>query len=212
MDPVIVDDYVDLTLIAEITGLLDPLLEPTPRDGMRSALGYETSAIASQVGSSVPAIGGYEGTPHQVTVDKLGDLYLRVRTSMEEHFGVEMDLVNCSYQELTEGADNPMHSDSTKLDGSPWRDDGVEEELEFSALIYLNDWGTDFTGGEIEFPLQNAWIEPKAGQLVFFRGDVDHIHEVKRVLSGVRKNLVFFYARRGNVSETKYFEEPMLHQ
>lgn len=207
MDPVVIDDYISSEFVAEITEFLDPMLKPTPRDGMRGALGYETSAVAASVGSTTPAVGGFEGTPQEDLVNRLGRLYLSVRSAMEQHFGIEMDLVNCSYQELTEGADNPLHSDSTKLDGTPWRDDGVEEELEFSALVYLSNWGSDFTGGEIEFPLQNAWIEPKAGQLVFFKGDVEHIHEVKTVLSGVRKNLVFFFGRRGNVSEEKYFEE-----
>jgi hypothetical protein len=205
MDPVTLDSYIDDAMVSELVEFLDPLLKPTPRDGMRGALGYETSEIAAAVGSTIPAIGGYEGTDHEETVARLGQLYLKVRASMEEHFGVEMDLVNCSYQELTKGAGNPMHSDSTKLDGSPWRDDGIEEELEFSALIYLNTWGVDFTGGEIEFPLQNTVIKPKAGQLVFFRGDVEHLHEVKTVESGVRKNLVFFYGRRGNTSKIGHF-------
>lgn len=206
MDPVIINNYISTDQVKEFVDFLDPLLTPTPRLGMRGALGYETSAQAAGVGSSVPAVAGWENTPEEKIVKNLEELYKNVRLLMEKHFGVSMDLVNCTYQELTEGAGNPLHSDSTKLDGSPWRDDGVEEELEFSALVYLNDHGVDYLGGEIEFPLQKVWIEPKAGQLIFFRGDVDHIHEVKTVTSGVRKNLVFFFGRRGNTSEIKYFE------
>lgn len=206
MDPKVVDDYIDQNFVLELTSLLDPLLKPTPVPAMRGALGYENSAVAAAVGTSVSAIPELVGTDKEDVVNRLGELYLTVRSTLEEHFGVDMDLVNCSYQELSEGGSNPLHSDSTKLDGTPWRDDGVEEELEFSALIYLNDWGTDYTGGEIEFPLQNVVIKPKAGQLVLFRGDIDHIHEVKIVTSGVRKNLVFFFGRRGNVSNDRYFE------
>lgn len=206
VDPKVVDDYIDQNFVLELTSLLDPLLKPTPVPAMRGALGYENSAVAAAVGTSVSAIPELVGTDKEDVVNRLGELYLAVRSTLEEHFGVDMDLVNCSYQELSEGGSNPLHSDSTKLDGTPWRDDGVEEELEFSALIYLNDWGTDYTGGEIEFPLQNVVIKPKAGQLVLFRGDIDHIHEVKIVTSGVRKNLVFFFGRRGNVSNDRYFE------
>jgi hypothetical protein len=207
MDPVVVDDFLDPDLVKELVEFLDPLLKDTPRQAMRGALGYETSAIASSIGRGTPAVVGFEGTPSEKTVRALESVYDRVRLSMEEYFGIEMDMVNCNYQELGEGGNNPLHSDSTKLDGTPWRDDGIEEELEFSALVYLNSVGTDFTGGEIEFPLQDILIEPKAGQLVYFRGDVDHIHEVKTVTSGLRKVLVFFFARKGNVSSVQFFSD-----
>jgi hypothetical protein len=207
MGPVIVDNYLSDDLVEELVSFLDPLLRDTPRESMRGALGYETSAIAASVGSGIPAVGGFEGTKSESTVRALEDVYKRVRLSMEEHFGVEMDMVNCNYQEMSKGGNNPLHSDSTKLDGSPWRDDGIEEELEFSALIYLNSVDVDFTGGEIEFPLQDILIKPKAGQLVYFRGDVDHIHEVKTVTGGLRKVLVFFFARKGNISSVQFFAD-----
>ncbi len=207
MGPIVIDDFLDSSLIVELVEFLDPMLKDSPRQAMRGALGYETSAIAASVGSGTPAVPGFEGTESEKTVRALEDVYKRVRVSMEEHFGVEMDLVNCNYQELGEGGSNPLHSDSTKLDGSPWRDDGIEEELEFSALVYLNSVGVDFTGGEIEFPLQNILIKPKAGQLVYFRGDIDHIHEVKTVTGGLRKVLVFFFARKGNISSVQFFAE-----
>jgi hypothetical protein len=205
MGPVVVDNYLSDDLVQELVSFLDPLLRETPREAMRGALGYETSAIAASVGNGTPAVLGFEGTSSESTVRALENLYKRVQLSMEEYFGVEMDLVNCNYQEMSKGGSNPLHSDSTKLDGSPWRDDGVEEELEFSALVYLNTVDVDFTGGEIEFPLQDILVKPKAGQLVYFRGDVDHIHEVKTVTSGLRKVLVFFFARKGNISSVQFF-------
>jgi predicted 2-oxoglutarate/Fe(II)-dependent dioxygenase YbiX len=207
MDPVVIDNFISDEFVSEIVDLLDPLLKETPRPGMRGALGYETSAKAAAVGYGADCVSGLEDTNKYQTVKNINQLFVDTKKAMEDHFGIEMDTVNCTYQELTTGAGNPMHSDSTKLDGSPWRDDGVEEELEFSALIYLNNYGEEFTGGEIEFPLQNVLVEPKAGQLIFFKGDVDHIHEVKTVTSGIRKNLVFFFARKGNVSSMHYFED-----
>lgn len=207
MDPVVIDGFLSPTLVTEFTEFLDPLLKENPRPAMRGALGYESSAVASRVGRGIPAVVGFEGTPQEKTVRALESLYESVRLVMEDHFQVEMDLVNCNYQELGKGGNNPMHSDSTKLDGSPWRDDGVPEELEYSALVYLNTCDVDFTGGEIEFPLQRVTLKPVAGQLVFFKGDIDHIHEVKTVTDGLRKVLVFFFSRRGNVSSVQYFAE-----
>lgn len=205
MDPMIINNFIAEKLADELCSFLDPLCKPTPRPGMSGALGYETSAEAAAVGKTARALRDFSGPKAEAMVLEIEDIYLSVRTAMESHFEIEMDLVNCNYQVLTEGAENPLHSDSTKLDGSPWRDDGVEEELEFSALLYLSTYNEDFTGGTIEFPLQNTVVEPRKGQLVFFKGDVEHVHGVSLVTGGFRKNLVFFFARKGNISSNQYF-------
>jgi hypothetical protein len=82
------------------------------------------------------------------------------------------------------------------LDGSSWNDgSGREDELEYSALLYLSDYGTDFTGGEIIFPKQNLTIYPTKGMLVFFRGDLEHPHEVNTIISGNRYAIVTFFGK-----------------
>jgi predicted 2-oxoglutarate/Fe(II)-dependent dioxygenase YbiX len=95
---------------------------------------------------------------------------------------------------LTEGANNGLHSDMYKMDGSMW-DDGTErkDELEYSALFYMSDYGADFTGGKIYFPQQDLEIRPEKGMLVFFRGDLEHTHEVTEVFSGERYAIVMFF-------------------
>ena len=206
-NPVVLDGFISDELCQEFCNFLDPISKPSPRQSMSGALGYGTSAEAAEVGKTRRAINGFENTEHESTVLKLEEMYKSVRHALEEHFDVEMDLVNCNYQILTEGAENPMHSDSTKLDGSPWRDDGVPEELEYSALLYLNDYGVDFEGGEVYFKNQDVLIKPKAGQLLFFKGDVEHIHEVRKVLGGFRKNFVFFFGRKGNISGMRFFND-----
>jgi len=206
-DPVILDGFISDELSVEFCSFLDPICKPSPRLGMSGALGYNTSTEAAEVGKTRRAINGFDGTEHESTVLKIEQMYADVQKALEEHFGMEMDLVNCNYQVLTEGGENPMHSDSTKLDGSPWRDDGVPEELEYSALLYLNNYEEDFQGGEVYFELQDVLVKPKRGQLLFFKGDVEHIHEVRKVLGGARKNFVFFFARKGNISEKNFFND-----
>jgi predicted 2-oxoglutarate/Fe(II)-dependent dioxygenase YbiX len=73
------------------------------------------------------------------------------------------------------------------------------EDLEFSALVYLNTCGVDYAGGNIYFPNQNIDLMPKAGQMIFFRGDIDHPHGVSEVTSGKRYALVLFYGRSDRV-------------
>jgi hypothetical protein len=124
---------------------------------------------------------------------------------MEEYYGFDMSLVNASYTEFYTGPGIGIHSDSTKLDGSPYRDDGVPEELEMSAILYLNTGGVDFTGGEIEFPNQNLKYSPVKGSLIHFRGDLDHKHLIHDIDSGVRIALILFLGRAGNVSEDMFF-------
>lgn len=205
MDPILIDSFLTDEESDELAAFLDGLATPSPRDGISVALGYPSSMEASKVGTSRPAINGFEGHPQEYLVRKLEKVILDVRAKLEEYFEVEMGLVNCSYQLMTTGGRNPLHSDTTELDGSPIQKDGSPEELEWSALLYMNAHGDEYQGGTIVFPKQGVEVFPKKGQLLFFKGDIDHIHEVLPVVSGARKNLVFFYGRRGNFSDSSYF-------
>jgi hypothetical protein len=103
--------------------------------------------------------------------------------------------------EISEGGHNQaLHCDSVQLDGTPW-DDGntMLEDLEFSALVYLNTSGIDYTGGTIYFPNQEINLMPKTGQMIFFRGDIEHPHGVSEVTSGKRYALILFYGRSDRV-------------
>lgn len=205
MDPVIIDNFITDEESDELSAFLDSLSAPSPRLGISGALGYPSSMEAAKVGTSRPAINGFEDHPQEFLVRRLEKIILDVRAKLEDHFGVDMDLVNCSYQLMTEGGRNPLHSDTTELDGSPIQADGSPEELEWSALLYMSNYGEDYEGGTIVFPKQEVEIFPMKSQLLFFKGDIDHIHEVLPVTSGSRKNLVFFYGRRGNSSDSSFF-------
>ena len=70
--------------------------------------------------------------------------------------------------------------DGTGLDiptpaGHPSRD--------ISTIIY---YGTEFTGGELEFPDLSIEINPLPGSLIYFPSDKNHQHLVNPVLSGYR--------------------------
>lgn len=168
---------------------------------MRNALGYASSLAASQVNGKT---GVYPGETDEINFE-LGDLYDRIKKEMVQHVGIPIDLCQSSYQVMLEGAYNNLHADAVKLDGTPIQPDGTPDELEFSGLLYLNNYGEDFEGGEVEWPAFDMLYKPKAGDLVLFLGDVEHRHEVKKVLSGERKNIVFFWAREGNVSDGDFF-------
>jgi hypothetical protein len=125
----------------------------------------------------------------------------RVAKEINDFYGVDVVAINPQLAEISEGGKNDgLHCDSVQLDGTPW-DDGntMLEDLEFSALVYLNTCGEDYAGGTIYFPNQELEIMPKAGQMIFFRGDIDHPHGVSEVTSGKRYALVLFYGRSDRV-------------
>lgn len=133
----------------------------------------------------------------QVLADMLmsDSLYI-TKKYLENFYGVELTKYEGGLVKTVEGAHNGMHSDMYQLDGSPWNDGtGREDQLEYSALLYLSEYEKDFLGGQILFLKQNLLISPKPGMLVFFRGDLDHVHEVTRVESGARYAMIMFFGK-----------------
>jgi hypothetical protein len=116
---------------------------------------------------------------------------------MRKFYGVEdLVLVNAFYTVMKEGSSVEMHCDNCTLDGQPL-DPAVEiEPNEWSAILYLNTCGEDFTGGEIYFPREELTYSPVAGDFLHFKTDVAHPHQVLQVTSGSRACLVIFTGRK----------------
>lgn len=129
------------------------------------------------------------------------DLLLNIKKECESFFNQEMDFVNIGYHLMCPGAHNGLHSDSTNLDGSVNSPDGVPEPQEFSALLYLNSYKINYTGGRIIFPKQDLIVEPSVGTLIIFRGNEKYPHEVERIKTGLRDTVVIFLGKRGQVSD-----------
>lgn len=204
--PKIISNFISDEEAERIEKFLSSIAKPAPHMGsLNTALGYQNSNIASKIGYSQPAISGYESGEHAQTVKDVGDILIRIKSVLETEFDQEMDTVNYLYQQLLEGGFNMLHSDSTKLDGTPLSDDGTPEETEWSALLYLTSGNEDFQGGELIFPKQELTYVPVKGDLVFFIGDVNHPHRVAKVTEGVRSTLVSFFGRKGNTSDVIAF-------
>lgn len=184
---------------SSIITLLDPLVLPTPRDGVSATLGWPTPADASEVGIT-----------KNVQIDTNDGVVTRAfklaRETMESHFGSEMSLVNGFYHVMQSGSRHELHCDTCNLDGSPLDDSGEEEPNKWSAVLYLNDSNVNYTGGDIKFPKQGLSYSPQSGDFVFFPADVDHPHQVEEITSGSRKCIVFFFGDRGEGS-TKTFSD-----
>jgi hypothetical protein len=164
---------------------LDPLTRPAIIDNIYNALGYPTSLEASKVNEVTGVI---PGNSDEINLE-LGALYQKIKKDAEKHFGQELDLCQSNYQVLLEGGENGLHVDQNPI------------ELEWSGLLYLNTQGEDFQGGELYFPLQDISYKPEAGTLILFQGNESYPHGVRKVTKGTRKNITFFWAKRGNVTD-----------
>ncbi|CAK4726278.1 hypothetical protein LEN26_015056 [Aphanomyces euteiches] len=58
---------------------------------------------------------------------------------------------------------------------------------DYSGLLYLADYGVDFTGGLFAFiDAKNTTVEPARGRLMMFTSGMENLHEVRRVETGAR--------------------------
>ncbi|XP_034414961.1 urotensin-2 receptor 2 isoform X1 [Cyclopterus lumpus] len=60
--------------------------------------------------------------------------------------------------------------------------------FDYTSLLYLSDYGSDFTGGRFIFMDENAnrTVEPRAGRVSFFSSGTENLHRVEKVEWGTR--------------------------
>jgi hypothetical protein len=203
--PVIIENYFSDEEVDLMLYILDRIQQPTYTPNTSGALGYRTSIEADAMSMENPVWELTGDTKEDSSILKITKSILDIKKDMEKFFDMKLSLINCNYYILHPGGENPLHVDTTDLDGSPIPE---SRELEYSAMIYLNDGGDDYTGGNLFFPLQDLDIQTKKGTVIFFKGDYSRPHGVKEVKSGDRKVIVLFFTRAGNTSDISLFLHP----
>jgi hypothetical protein len=203
--PVIIKNHLSKQDSELMLRYLDKIEKPAPSKAMSGALGYRTSVEADAMSMTNP-VQPLTGNPEDdKAILKITEVVLSAKKEMEKFFEIDLSMVNCNYTVMREGAQNYLHADSSELNGDPIPE---SKELEYSALIYLNDQGVDYTGGNLFFPLQDINLSTKCGDLIFFKGDYTRPHGVTVVESGARKLFVLFLTRGGNTSDEPLFLHP----
>jgi hypothetical protein len=194
----IIDNFISEDDAKAIIRDLSPHLVASDRFGMAETRFKDYMSVLKSIFEGKPILEEESSDPGLAlfteTINRVGD-------EIAKFYGVGVAPINPMMALISKGGENRgLHCDSVQLDGSPW-DDGntLLDDLEFSALVYLNSCGTDYTGGEIAFPNQDLVISPKTGQMIFFVGDIDHPHGVAEVTSGERYALILFYGRADRV-------------
>lgn len=72
----------------------------------------------------------------------------------------------------------------------PHVDKETYESFHYTSLVYLGNFGIDFTGGRFIFIEKDnktkTTIEPKIGRVMAFTSGAENLHYVEKVQSGIR--------------------------
>lgn len=114
----------------------------------------------------------------------------RLKVEVDKFFGVDALPTSPAMVRWLPGqlqmphADKELHTgpDAGKPNDFPYYD--------IAGLFYVND---DYEGGELYFPNQGIQFKPKKGAAYFFPGDMNYIHGVTEIKSGIRYTVPFFW-------------------
>ena len=90
-----------------------------------------------------------------------------------------------------------IHSDNSKKENNIWVPNHTPHRT-FSAGLYLNN---DFEGGELEFPINNVKLQIVNGLLVVFPSNENYLHQVNKIISGVRFSILMWFTSDKNKEE-----------
>lgn len=124
----------------------------------------------------------YDGD-NDVAKDLLTGVALLQEKAVANIFKKDIYMKHMMYCYMRPGAENKLHHDN-------WLEDQINDH---SGLLYLND---DYEGGLLQFPNENVSLKPKKGTFICFIGDDTLPHEVTKITSGHRVNLISFYSIR----------------
>jgi len=118
------------------------------------------------------------------------NMQLRLKQDVDKFYNVDADPTPPAIVRWLPGQLQMPHADKELHEGDnagkpndfPWYD--------IAGLFYLND---DYEGGELYFPNQNIQFKPKPGAAYFFPGDMNYIHGVTEIKSGIRYVVPFFF-------------------
>lgn len=198
----VLNNYISKEDSKTIIESLSPYLVKSDRIGMSEAQYENPTKVLHNIYEGKPIVDDEAALPGATLFTEIVN---RVGKEISDFYNVDAIIASSIFAEVSEGGKNNLHCDSVMLDGRPYEGGDGLEDIEFSALVYLNTSGVDYEGGEIEFPKQKITITPEVGKLVFFRGDIDHPHQVLEITAGKRYTLVLFYGRADKVHQYQRF-------
>ena len=115
---------------------------------------------------------------------------LKIAVAIEDKFGVSTYSRPPVLVRWLPGNEQLPHADKQLNDGTP----NPFPTYDLNSIIYWND---DFEGGQIYYPQHDIELEIKAGMGIAHVGDVNYLHGVKEIKSGIRWTTPSFYTVTG---------------
>ena len=120
----------------------------------------------------------------------IANLFKRLEPIIEDFYKVKVIPTGATIVKWLPGQYQHPHADKELHEGP---DAGLPNDFpnyDLSSLFYLNE---DYEGGELYFPNQGVQFKPKVGAAYFFPGDMQYIHGVTEIKSGIRFTCPFFW-------------------
>lgn len=116
------------------------------------------------------------------------DVRDRIQTVIAETFGLDKSLLYLTKPTFF----SRINSTSAKTQHDEYWHPHVDKvtygSFDYTSLLYLSDYGYDFTGGRFIFMDSNGnrTVEPRAGRVSFFSSGSENLHRVEQVSWGTR--------------------------
>lgn len=116
------------------------------------------------------------------------DVRRRIQAVIAETFGLDPTLMYLTkptfFSRINSTAAKTQHDEYWH----PHIDKVTYGSFDYTSLLYLSDYGSDFTGGRFIFMDQtgNRTVEPRAGRVSFFSSGSENLHRVEKVTWGTR--------------------------
>jgi predicted 2-oxoglutarate/Fe(II)-dependent dioxygenase YbiX len=128
----------------------------------------------------------------------------RCQSEIETHLGLacpvypEFMMLQGNYP----GDGHIRHADNRRYDKvtGNWVPNHTPQRV-ITCGVYLNRWGSDFTGGELVFPALGMTIVQRPGLFVAYPSDERFEHEVPAVQSGARYSVLLWFSHDPKFAE-----------
>jgi hypothetical protein len=114
----------------------------------------------------------------------------RLKEKVDAFFNVDAHPTSPAVVRWLPGQRQQPHADKELHEGENRGKPNDFPYYDIAGLFYIND---DYEGGELYFPNQGIQFKPKAGAAYFFPGDMNYIHGVTEIRSGIRYVCPFFW-------------------
>lgn len=128
-------------------------------------------------------------------IEKMVD---RLKVVIDDFFKVDAWATNPAIVKWLPGQFQYPHADKELHQGPDAGKPNDFPYYDLASLFYLND---DYEGGKLYFPNQGIEFKPKAGAAYFFPGDLNYVHGVSTIESGIRYTCPFFWTIRSHREE-----------